>query len=1050
MKRIGLISVILFECVQAIIGQGYDRYGKFVESGSPYQYRSGYCEQSLHQYFNEGTCPTGKEANHWIFADDSIHLEWNGTNFIEQTPAGAGTFEASAIANDANGQLLFYTNGRKVYNRQNQVMPNGNLMIDASSSTQKITVPLPGSDSLWYLFIPMSSDIVSPLGDTTTKLLMSLVDMSLDGGNGDVVIKNQNILQPTTEKVVATHHCNGVDWWIVGHEAGSNRFFSWLLSKNSLQSPVQSNLGIVKPNDRSTKAGELQFSPDGLKLAMITGPSYFKSKDTSWTVEIFDFDPLTGIISNNNLLGEFPGEHPHSETYGLEFSPNNHFLYVARAAWYDTLMQFDVTLPTIQEIRNSRKDVFIAQDPTEDALFALLTGPDSKIYVANYLEPYLGVIENPNESGENVIYNNKGLVFNRGVSSLGLPNFPNGIYHPGKPWIKGPKSICDTIQEAQYYISGNCRYQDYEWHVTGNSSIVRMLGDTIWLHPIHPGQEQLTVQKFSACGITTDTIYITIDSCLSGYNPCKFNFTWGEVDTVICKGEDAWFSYFSQADHAFIELNHDGILRPVSGSLLSIPQPDKDVLISLHLNSDLGCDTIIEIWVHINPPIEFNITTLDTLVCFGDSALLDITTSPSNLIEIFSKDLNWVISNPSLPLHFGPVIQDSSLYIRIRNTSVDCDSIYQWNIHLDPGSVVSSDTLIGCKGDSIEVEGMWYHQDADLMQTYIRPGCDSLHSTILRFKNPPEIEVHVQAPCPESAGSVMMSTLNDPILIYSINGGTVQTSPQFSELTPGFYNLSAFNAFGCKTDTTIQLPFPSDFHSITTVVTPTTCQEDNGSIIFHPLLTTFLFQWMDHAPSYDSVFSGLSNGRYLFQIQDTLGCVDTVIIDIPSKDISTYTFEITPAQCGKTNGAIDLYPARNINEVTIDETPLKTFRQHIGELGAGDLHLHIRDTNDCLVDTIIHIPASCDLFIPNVFSPNGDGINDIFGLIPLINFNFWELNIFDRSGNLIFTSFDPLKGWSGETKNQPAQSGVYAWTLEFQISGIGEFTFKKGDITLVR
>lgn len=1208
----------------SLVENGYQYHwyinGVSVGSGSPFQFtpqsdgsstvwleacRSGCCEQSSHQYFNVGICPTGKEANHWIFADDSIHLEWNGTNFIEQPPAGAGTFEASAIANDANGQLLFYTNGRKVYNRQNQVMPNGNLMIDASSSTQKITVPLPGSDSLWYLFIPMSSDIVSPLGDTTTKLLMSLVDMSLDGGNGDVILKNQNILQPTTEKVVASHHCNGIDWWIVGHEAGSNRFFSWLLSKNGLQSPIQSNLGIVKPNDRSTKAGELQFSPDGLKLAMITGPSYFKSKDTSWTVEILDFDPLTGIISNNNLLGEFPGEHPHSETYGLEFSPNNHFLYVARAAWIDTLMQFDITLPSIEEIRNSRKDVYIATVPVDDALFGLLTGPDSKIYIANYLEPYLGVIENPNESGENVIYNNKGLVFNRGMSSLGLPNFPNGIYHPGKPWIKGPRYICDTIQEVKYYISGNCHYQDYDWRVTGNSSIIRMLGDTVWLHPLHPGQEQLTVQKFSACGITTDTIYITIDSCMIEYSPCTINFTWGEVDTVVCKGEDAWFTYFSQADHASIELNHDGIWQPVSGSLLSIPQPDQDLLVSLLLTSDLGCDTVIEVPIHVNPPIDFQITNLDTLVCLGDSAIIDLIAIPTNLIEIFSKDLNWVITNPSFPLKFGPVNTDTTIYVRIRNSQMSCDSVFIWDILVDSSSSMVTDTSWICIGDSILILGTWVKAEGISDEIIPQIGCDSLHRSVVRFYPQISADYYIQNPCEGATGSIEISMKNgEPPFLYSINGGLPQASPKFGNLAEGNFLISISDKFGCQFDTVVVLAEGSGVGNWGVELTQPSCDLNNGTVLLKaeaagiqfslnnvpfstnavysnlaagsyyaialhpagcldtidfsliqsgkPTFEEFLavdphcgqndgsilisnvtggiapFQFKLGSSPYDTshFFQELAAGSYtLFVLDSTLCEIDSVItlnaisgpiieniqvnpalcgFPIGSIEVTTnptdgllykineepaislpyfssllpgyyqitvsdsfkciteadvvvpdsFSFKINlidvkAAQCQKDNGEILITTSSPVT-ITVSELPGKLFSNLIDNLPDGLYHIHVQDDLNCYVDTTVQVNMLCDIYLPNVFSPNADGINDVFGIVDNVSMSQWKLQIFDRSGNMVFESNDPLNGWNGQFYNQPAQSGVYAWKLEYVFYNDPIRKYKKGDLTLIR
>src|SRR5690606_40020309 len=106
--------------------------------------------------------------------------------------------------------------------------------------THGITVPLPGSDSLWYIFHPDQFHSGDPGRDTIGALYFSIVDMSLNSGLGGVVMKNQLLLLPSTEKVTAVRHCNGVDWWIVGHEAtpqGSNRFFSFLLSSAGISTP---------------------------------------------------------------------------------------------------------------------------------------------------------------------------------------------------------------------------------------------------------------------------------------------------------------------------------------------------------------------------------------------------------------------------------------------------------------------------------------------------------------------------------------------------------------------------------------------------------------------------------------------------------------------------------------------------------------------------------------------------------------------------------------------------------------------------------------------
>ncbi len=104
-------------------------------------------------------------------------------------------------------------------------------------------------------------------------------------------------------------------------------------------------------------------------------------------------------------------------------------------------------------------------------------------------------------------------------------------------------------------------------------------------------------------------------------------------------------------------------------------------------------------------------------------------------------------------------------------------------------------------------------------------------------------------------------------------------------------------------------------------------------------------------------------------------------------------------------------------------------------------------TNDfgCL-DKVTHGPyiiATPDLFIPNVFSPNGDNVNDVY-FVRYTGSQPFTLNIFDRWGNLVFAQRDKYAGWDGTIKTENAPDGVYFYTVKV---GDREYT---GSVTLVR
>ena len=90
--------------------------------------------------------------------------------------------------------------------------------------------------------------------------------------------------------------------------------------------------------------------------------------------------------------------------------------------------------------------------------------------------------------------------------------------------------------------------------------------------------------------------------------------------------------------------------------------------------------------------------------------------------------------------------------------------------------------------------------------------------------------------------------------------------------------------------------------------------------------------------------------------------------------------------------------------------------------------------------------------VPNAFTPNGDGINDVFQVV-MSNAPFeLVVNIFDRWGELIYTSTDPDDFWDGTYDGIPAQDGVYVYTVRYRSIADAGVVSKQltGHVTLLR
>jgi gliding motility-associated-like protein len=338
-----------------------------------------------------------KQANIWYFGN-RVGLDFNQSPPLALNNGTANSREGSAVMSDNNGKLLFYTNGIIVQNRKHETMPNGSgLLGELSSTNNAVIVPMPGNDSMYYLFAIGSAFQEEPV------FSYNVIDMKGDGGYGSVVTRNVIVLDTVLEKIAAIRHCNNRDIWIVIHKWNSDRFYAYLLTAAGLNPvPVISNTGLVISGQMNNSIGTLKFSSKGNKLAAC----HAFDNDA---VQIMDFDNSTGVLSNSIVIN--PNATPHLPNfigvYGAEFSPDGKLLYVsANNSNTDpsTLYQFDITSNNAATILASKQ--IIAQT-TPWFAGGLQMGPDQKIYMAMWNDSSLSVIENPNTYGPgcNFVFN---------------------------------------------------------------------------------------------------------------------------------------------------------------------------------------------------------------------------------------------------------------------------------------------------------------------------------------------------------------------------------------------------------------------------------------------------------------------------------------------------------------------------------------------------------------------------------------------------------------------------------------------------------------------
>ena len=347
-----------------------------------------------------------KETNFWYFGKYA-GLDFNSGQAVALLNGTLDTREGCASISNANGDLLFYTDGTYVYNRNHEVMENGDgLFGDSSSTHSAIIVPKPSNPLTYYIFTVDYQ--ASPNG-----LRFSEVNMSLDDGLGAVTeLKNVLLYTPTTEKITAIKNPISKAYWVVSHAWNSSEFIAYEVTKEGvLETPVISDTGSVVSGPISSASGSIKISPDGTKLAVARQANLEE-------VQLFEFNAVTGQVGNLITSLEYKAD---AYPYGVEFSPDSRKLYVSLQ--YEGVYQYDLSEGTSKILSS---ETLISQ---ESKLYgALQLAADGKIYVACYNKEHLDIIHEPNNSGFTSNYENEGVSLAGRLSQFGLPPFIQSFF----------------------------------------------------------------------------------------------------------------------------------------------------------------------------------------------------------------------------------------------------------------------------------------------------------------------------------------------------------------------------------------------------------------------------------------------------------------------------------------------------------------------------------------------------------------------------------------------------------------------------------------------
>ncbi len=1019
--------------------------------------------------------------NYWYFGQNA------GINFTPQATAlddGAMIApENCSTVSDRNGDLLFYTNGSTIWNRDHEVMTNGtDIGGDSTVSNGAMIVPVSSvtaageqSATIFYVF---TADRV--YGDYNYEMSYSIVDIRLDSARGEVIVKDQPLFRNSSERMTASGFGNGTTW-MLGKEYGNNTFRAYQVG----------NQGIATPT--ITSEGSLHFFDDELK-----GRGYMKLANgelvgvalpgTTNLLEIFEFDSIGRVRNGITIDIEEPAP---SVIYGVEFSSDGRKVYVTTNNGNSKLIQYSLdSLGTDDQETDIQATKNVVYQGGEE-LGAIQTGPDRQVYVAVEGLQSLGIINGP--TADNPTFSPTAFPLLAGTSSLlGLPNFVQIVSNPPQsPGI----TFANTCfgQPVEFLGSGTSDIDEYDW-IFGDDPLASFPDnpDTLMVqNPIRPyddfGEYLVQLRVYNRCGfdsVFTDTleIFAVPDSVMieSPQNICEedfieiaafpndtaaYSYTWSTGDTsrVIQVSEASTLSVFIT--------NQEGCSSAPQTVLVGDQRPPIELgpPINACQNEDLtdidgsnglgglsytwqingevvGTDRFQPVDTDVPGVYSYQIRAFDPILKCAATDSVDITVleEPTvSAIETFNSSCG--INNGRLTFELsgdgnftysmtGPVNVTPRTFNGVNPVTVDSLGAGIYTLFV-------TNTVSGCTNtQNINIEDI---ASFDIITS--QAGICGL-----------DIELNGNV-----ADSVLLTLLDGTGQVVTGSDGTVydgtQPIPSADFATTPFrvgvteggsYNISVREAGapGCvQTDSLTLTPLE------VTISSEPNCNV-NGLIQLTAeasITADVIFQWQDEngnviADESTAFLDVTSTGTYTVNVTDidgncsTSDFIDVLVIPIEDEELLLPNEElICSLDPDPERGSIELDPGlfdtyswtqNGVEGVLSTERTLLVTE-------AGTYIVELFNGSTCVNDRII-VEDDCrpTVVAPNAFTPNEDGVNDTFFVYPNDYVTEYSIFIFNRWGELIFHSDDQDFQWDGTLNGQLMPTGTYAYKMVFRSS----------------
>lgn len=411
--------------------------------------------------------------------------------------------ESCTSISNVQGNLLLYSDGVSVWNKNHRVIGNGTgLLGHQSSSRGSVLLPFENKDSIFYLF-------TTDYQGNSNGLRYSKI-LNLGNDSFYIVSKNNRLHSSVAEPIGAINHQDNIRQWIIVRQFNGYNYFAFLLGRDGvIDCPTisKSTVYIGKSTNPVSAQNHLTLSPNG---NLVANAYYWLHK-----VELSQFNRNKGIVSNSILMNNI------RLPTGLAFSNNNQYLYVLERDY--NIIQ--VKMKNYYDNQVS-KGMFIIDNVYYNKV-ALNPTIHGQMLMIQQGAQFFGKIEFPNKADSACNYILEGLPLGKVIWRYGLPNF-NVSYFNAPSLDFSYEHNCQT-NEYSFTAKDSFASTDYQWRFTNKQIDITKTGKKVNQKLVDGGTWE--IRLIASNSQSSDTLIKNIEM----FPIVKDDFLG--KDTSLCAGE---------------------------------------------------------------------------------------------------------------------------------------------------------------------------------------------------------------------------------------------------------------------------------------------------------------------------------------------------------------------------------------------------------------------------------------------------------------------------------------------------------------------------------